>query len=90
MRILWISNIQFPVTCRRLGILPHISGGWMISLAERLAEQKEVDLSVCTTYSGQNLLKIDDECITFYLLPRKKSNSEYDASLEIHWARIIN
>ncbi len=90
MRILWISNIQFPAICRRLGILSHISGGWMISLAEKLNGTPGIDLSICTTYDGQDLLIVCEDGITYYLLPRKKNNTHYDKSLEKHWKKVIN
>lgn len=90
MRILWISNIQFPATCKKLGIPTHVSGGWMISLAEMLKDVPGIVLSICTTYSGPDLLRIDDEGIAYYLLPREKSNAEYDKSLEKQWPKVIN
>jgi len=90
MRILWITNIQFPATCNRLGLLPHASGGWMLSLADKLKRHSEIILTVCTTYNGTDLLRINEGGILYYLLPRKKPNSEYDKSLEAYWSLIIN
>ena len=62
----------------------------MLSLAEKLKCQPEIILAICTTYNGTELLRIDEEGILYYLLPRKRPNSEYDKSLEVYWSIIIN
>jgi len=61
----------------------------MLSLADNLMRHSEIILSVCTTYNGTDLLKIDEGGILYYLLPRKKPNTEYDKSLEAYWLMII-
>lgn len=62
----------------------------MLSLAEKLKSHSEIILTICTTYNGTELLRIDEGGILYYLLPRKKPNSEYDKSLEAYWSMIIN
>lgn len=89
MNLLWITNIQFPAVSVKLGITPEVGGGWMYSLASELLKEKGLTLSIATTYNGLTLGKINESGIQYYLLPRKRPNTQYDKSLEKHWANII-
>ena len=82
MRILWISNIQFPAISEFLGMPIHVGGGWMYSLALELLQSGEIDLAVGTVYNGTVLTIKDIDGITYYLIPKNKSRSVYDKNLE--------
>jgi glycosyltransferase involved in cell wall biosynthesis len=62
----------------------------MLSLAESITRSSEIQLSVCTTYHGTDILKLEEKGITYYLIPRKRPNSIYDKSLEVFWPGILN
>lgn len=89
MRILWITNIQFPYTCKKLGTEPEVGGGWMYSLASELVKERGITIAIATTYNGPAQQKFQDSGIHYYLLPRAKPNTRYDRSLEDYWAMII-
>jgi len=78
MRIFWITNIQFPYTSQKLGLVPEVGGGWMYSLASELVKEDGIILSVATTYDGSKLQKFQESGIQYYLLPREKTNTQYD------------
>lgn len=89
MRILWISNIQFPATCDMLGIPHHVGGGWMYSLAMELLHSGEIDLAVSTVYAGSVLTKNEIGRIRYYLIPKRESPLIYDRKLESYWEQVI-
>jgi glycosyltransferase involved in cell wall biosynthesis len=88
MNVLWITNIQFPATCQKLGIPPHAGGGWMYSLAMELIKQEGIILSIGTVYDGKSFQKYVINSIVYYLVPKSKPNTQYDKTLEAHWLRI--
>lgn len=90
MKILWITNIQLPATCERLGLPVPVVGGWMSSLAVELAKIKGIELSVATVYEQRSFECFNIENIKYYLLPQKNNNTKYDRSLEQYWKIIQN
>lgn len=89
MKILWITNTLFPATCIRLGIKTPNTGGWMFSLAYELIKKNEIVLAVATVYDGDDLKCFENGKVSYYLLPFKKNNTLYDASLEDYWLRVV-
>jgi glycosyltransferase involved in cell wall biosynthesis len=90
MKILWITNIQLPATCEKLGLPVPVVGGWMSSLAMELAKVKEIKLAIATVYEQNNFRPLDIENVKYYLLPKKKKNTKYDSSLEQYWKKITD
>jgi glycosyltransferase involved in cell wall biosynthesis len=89
MNVLWITNIQFPATCQKLGIPTHAGGGWMYSLAMELVKQEGIILSIGTIYDGEYFQNYEINNIVYYLIPKSKPNTQYDKTLEAHWLRVI-
>lgn len=73
MNVLWITNIEFPeVSTLLLGKESHLkgSGGWLYSLASRLASQHGLKLFVASPSVLVNDFKIvEGESVTYLLLP---------------------
>jgi len=88
MKVLWITNIQFPATCQKLGIPTPVVGGWMSSSAINLVKNDDVELVVATVYVGTNLQRYDIDKICYYLLPKNRINTLYDNTLEKYWLQI--
>ncbi|NTW21504.1 MAG: glycosyltransferase family 4 protein [Nostocales cyanobacterium W4_Combined_metabat2_030] len=87
---MWITNIHFPATCKKLGITLHPGGGWMSSLAMELIRMDGVTLAVGTVYEGNEFQEYSEGGINYYLLPKSKANTQYDKTLEVQWARIVD
>jgi len=85
MKILWITNLLFPDPCNYLEIPTPIMGGWMYSFAKDLNNDDSIELAVATVYSGSGKKKIYLDGITYYLLPLKGNNTEYQKQLEPLW-----
>ena len=62
----------------------------MYSLALELKNKPDLDLSVCTVYGGTNIQKHVLDGITYYLLPKGKSNKKYNKLLEPHWKSVTD
>lgn len=89
MRILWITNIIFPVPCKTLGLQPNVFGGWMTSSLNSLCDMSpDMSYAVATVYNGDELKVIEDNSVIYYLLPSTKDNTCYDRSLESLWIRV--
>lgn len=88
MRVLWITNAIFPAPCKVLGIPEPVIGGWMTSSATNLVNSGDVQLAVATVFSGKNMQKFDIENISYYLLPKNRSYTKYDNTLEKYWRQI--
>lgn len=85
MKVLWIVNTIFPDVAKHLNIAPTVFGGWLISLMEELKNNKNITrLAIATTYVGNELIKIDKDNITYYLVPCKNTN-KYDKKTEDYW-----
>lgn len=92
MRVLWITNIEFPeVTAELLGVNQlKSSGGWMIGSAEALLDNyKEVDLYVASiSRHVKGLRRVDGERIKYFLIPFGKGNLHYNAQYERYWHEV--
>lgn len=88
MKILWITNIIFPEACSLIGIKPPVMGGWMLACAQSITKSGDIELGVATVYNGKKLKVIHSKNITYFLLPKSKSNIYYDKSLEKYWISI--
>ena len=89
MNVLWITNIQFPATCHKLGIPVHPSGGWMISLAMELVKDMRINLAIATVYDGFELKEFVIEDIKYYLLFKSKAKIAYDNNFGEQFSHIV-
>jgi glycosyltransferase involved in cell wall biosynthesis len=89
MKVLWITNIMLPAACQKLSIPTINGGGWMVSLAEELKLNPEIELAIATIYKGKDLLQFDANQITYFLLP-SPCNNKYNSSLESLWQNIVS
>ena len=91
MRVLWITNIVFPVPARELKMPFPIYGGWMPSSLEALRKLKpDVEFAVATVYNGRELKVIHNEDVAYYMLPSRGDNTRYNKSLEPIWLKVQN
>ena len=87
MRLLWITNILFPDLCKILQISLPVYGGWMYSLAQKVATSSGIQLAIATIYKGKEIKTYDLDGVVYYLLPG--SNKEtYKKKLESYWRNI--
>ena len=89
MRILWITNTIFPAPSKALGFSTPVMGGWMYSLASRIAKSDHIDLAVATVYSGDEIKICRIDGIIYYLLPAK-SKIVYQKKLEQIWRKVCD
>ena len=89
MRVLWITNIIFPVPCDVLGLPLPVYGGWMMSSLEALkSSHSDIEFAVATVYGGKRLEICQSNNVKYYLLPTSKDKTIYDNSLEPFWQQI--
>lgn len=93
MKVLWITNIIFPEAMSLLS--GHYeqkgSGGWMISSANVLIQNDDIELTVATVCAGiNNLTRLHGQKILYYLLPYGKGNKKNNPEYESYWKIIKN
>lgn len=89
MRVLWITNILFPVASEALGLPDTVFGGWMTSSLNALREiSPESSFAVATVYKGRELRVIEKDSVVYFLLPSQRNNTKYDKSLEPIWQKV--
>lgn len=88
MKILWIVNTIFPYPASKIGQDKCCFGGWLNGLANRLKDNKEVELAIATVYNGKEIKKYDDGNIVYYLIPGAPA-IKYSFKMEEYW-KIIN
>lgn len=88
MKILWIVNTIFPYPASKIGQDNCCFGGWLNGLANRLKDNKEVELAIATVYNGKEVKKYDDGNIVYYLIPGAPA-IKYSLKMEKYW-KIIN
>lgn len=88
MKLLWITNILFPDIAAEIGVPAPVSGGWMKSSAAVLLKDTDMRFAVATVYDGNRLIRSEIDGIVYYLLPKKRDNTQYDRSLEKSWTEI--
>ena len=88
MKILWIVNTIFPYPASKIGQDNCCFGGWLNGLANRLKNNKEVELAIATVYNGKEVKKYDDGNIVYYLIPGAPA-IKYSLRMEKYW-KIIN
>lgn len=72
MKILWLVNIAFPPMLARMGLSLRGSGWWMVELANRLARDPDVDLTVAhcdPSYRREEQFRADN--VRFWMLPMR-------------------
>ena len=72
MRVFWFTNNFMPSVCRDLGVPPSVSGGWMWSLEQALAENKAVQLAVATVAKKPAWRKKEINGVVYYAIPYPK------------------
>lgn len=90
MKVLWITNILFPDICRKIGIKPPVTGGWMKSLAHAILDtNSNIRLAVATLY-GQEFRKDIINGVVYYCLPFNIYSSKYNHDIEKEWKKVAN
>lgn len=89
MKVLWITNLLFPVPSEALGLSAPIYGGWMVSSLNALKEiVVDIKFAIATVYYGDKLQVIERDDVLYYLLPSRVNMTRYDKSLEQLWRLI--
>ena len=75
MKVLWVSLVEFPPLCRKLGKLPPAHCGWLYSSAKALLNNMpDVELGVIVYSYGREFEEHHVDGITYYLVPTKNIN----------------
>lgn len=72
MRVLWVTNVVFPLVTGRLSLRGSASGGWLYHLADRLSDMDTIDLCVASAYIGKETILLKEHGIDFYLFPMSR------------------
>lgn len=93
MKILWITFVMFPEAKSLLeGKTEHkISGGWVLGLANSLANSKDLKLVVASSSPlVKELTYLEGERISYYILPYGVGYNKYNKEYEKYWREITN
>lgn len=92
MKVLWITNIEFPeVTSILFGEDKlKTSGGWMLGSAEALLNScADIELYVATVSKYvKELRRIDGKAMKYFLIPYGKGNLKYNSQYEHYWSEV--
>ena len=91
MNVLWISNVTFPEVTKYLTGQEDFrsSGGWMLAAAEHLSQLSEINLNIaCVNQHVDDLVVINGNKITYFVIPYGKGNIKYNPEYEKYWLRI--
>lgn len=69
MKILWVVNTIFPSLSKSMNFQPPVSGSWMYSLAKKVSDIVDIELSVVTEFDGSHTVKKVIDGIQYYLIP---------------------
>lgn len=88
MRILWVTNVPLPEASLLMGDQPNPFGGWLISAANDLSKEKNIDLFIVFPKSGaSDVTELKGAQITYYAFPlvneKKVSENEKNKSIEV-------
>lgn len=86
MKVLWITNIMLPAISNAINRPSMVFGGWLEGSANALKEK--VNLSIATTYDGNNIVDKEIDGIRYFLLPSKAKMYKYDPALEKLWMMV--
>lgn len=87
MKVLWIVNTIFPYPAKIISCSSSVFGGWMQGLMNSIVKNDCIELAIATTYNGNDLKKVVDNKVTYYLLPCR-DNTKYDIGLEKYWIEV--
>jgi len=87
IKLLWIVNTIFPYPAEKLGIEKTVFGGWLNGLADKIKEDKEIEIAIATTYYGNDVLKYKDENVIYYLIPGAPA-IKYNKLMEEYWKKV--
>ncbi len=89
MKVLWITNINFPDVCIELGIpVPEICG-WIYSSAKALLKEfEEIEFAVASFHNGDIVKTLHLNGITYFLVPKNSEKTMDDIVIENFWKDI--
>lgn len=89
MKVLWISNIVFPVVENKLlnNNTGTNSGGWMVSLASEIRDKVQLTIAA-PSGKVRNLERIELDGIEFFIFPLGNGNIRYNKDYEQIWREI--
>ena len=91
MRVLWITNVLFPEASAYLSGSPVLksSGGWVLGAASAMLDASDISLAVATVSNKvKELVRVEGEKITYFILPLGKGNITYNKNYESFWKTI--
>lgn len=91
MKILWITNIVFPEAMQLLTGEADLkgSGGWMLASADALVIHPDIRLYVASVSRDvHDVVCLEGEKITYYLLPYGNGNLRENHEYEPHWRKV--
>lgn len=75
MKVLWVSLVEFPPLCKKLGKQPPAHCGWLYSSAKALLNNMpDVELGVIVSSYGREFEEHHVDGITYYMVPTKNIN----------------
>ena len=75
MKVLWVSLVEFPPLCKKLGKQPPAHCGWLYSSAKALLNNMpDVELGVIVYSYGREFKEHHVDGITYYMVPTKNIN----------------
>jgi len=77
MNVLWIVNIVFPAVAKEIGIKTSASGGWLLDLADGIAADDNINLTIMTYYNGP-FKDLELDGIRYILFPGGGKRLLYD------------
>lgn len=89
MKILWVTNSILPELAQALKIKHYPYEGWLIHLADQLAENG-IELTIATAKRNMDSFSHKGKKIDYYLLKNVKKKGIYDKSLEDQWSKVIS
>ena len=93
MKILWITNLLFPEAKAKISgneFLLNGSGGWLVSAAKSLIQNKNIELSIAAPSSLVNkLTRLSVNNVTYYAIPCKNER-KYNPTFEQTWKVIAD
>lgn len=69
MRILWMVNMVFPNAAKALNVKTSSSGGWLLDLADGIAQDENIELATMTYYGGKEYKDITVGNIRHFIFP---------------------
>ena len=88
MKIIWLTNYPIPFIARKVGLQETVNEGWLITLAQRLIEEKTEVIFCSVLDSIKSDIYYHDDNVSFYGLKIKSTHS-YQKELKNRFVDIL-